>query len=177
MLGAGVVGAGAVVAWKVFGDSEESFATPPERQRAWTYAMDGAAAGVSRLTVSGGSLYVTARGPLSVHAVSTESGRKRWVAEVTGGKQGDATLGPVTVVSTTVYAVAEGGHVNAFADADGSRRWASEPLGGGPCGGPGGHRLDGLRTDAGGDDGGRGRAAPAPWSRACCADWTRTAGA
>ncbi|WP_124285106.1 PQQ-binding-like beta-propeller repeat protein [Streptomyces sp. ADI92-24] len=136
VLGAGVVGAGAVVAWKVFGDSEESFATPPERQRAWTYAMDGAAAGVSRLTVSGGSLYVTARGPLSVHAVSTESGRKRWVAEVTGGKQGDATLGPVTVAGTTVYAVAEGGHVNAFADADGSRRWASEPLGGGPPAAP-----------------------------------------
>lgn len=133
MLGAGVVGAGAVVAWKVFGDSDGTvIATPPERQSAWSYAADGASAGLSRLNVSGDSLYVTAGGPLSVHALSARTGRKRWVAEVPGDKPGEVTLGPVTVARGTVYAVAEGGHVSALADADGSRRWASEPLGGGP---------------------------------------------
>ncbi|MFD0021464.1 PQQ-binding-like beta-propeller repeat protein [Streptomyces sp. NPDC058382] len=137
VLGAGVVGAGAVVAWRVFGDSGgPAIATPAERRAAWTYAMDGADAGTSRLTVAGDSLYVTGSGPLSVHAVSTSGGRRRWVAEVTGGKQGEAALGPVTVADGTVYAVAEGGHVNAFADADGSRRWASEALGGGPPAAP-----------------------------------------
>lgn len=133
VLGAGVVGAGAVVAWKVFGGSDGvAIATPPERQRAWTYAADGASAGLSRLNASGDSLYVTAGGPLSVHALSARTGRRRWVAEVTGDKPGEVTLGPVTVTGGTVHAVAEGGHVSALADADGSRRWASEPLGGGP---------------------------------------------
>ncbi|MFF1921487.1 PQQ-binding-like beta-propeller repeat protein [Streptomyces sp. NPDC058221] len=133
VLGAGVVGAGAVVAWKVLGDSDgTAIATPPERQSAWTYPADGASAGLSRLNVSGDSLYLTAGGPLSVHALSAGTGRRRWVAEVSGDKPGDVTLGPVTIAGGTVYALAEGGHVTALADADGSRRWASEPLGGGP---------------------------------------------
>ena len=136
VLGAGVVGAGAFAAWKVFGGEEKGIPAPPERPATWTYAMDGAAAGVSRLSISGGSLYVTADSPLSVHAVSTGSGRERWVAEVTGGKQGEAALGPVTVADGTAYVAAEGGHVNASADDDGSRRWASEPLGGGPPAAP-----------------------------------------
>lgn len=131
MLGAGVIGAGAFVAWKVFGGEDEGIPAPPERQATWTYAMDGAATGVTRLSISGTSLYVTSNGPLFVHAVNAGSGRERWVAEVTGGKQGEAVLGPVTVAEGTVYVAARGGHVNAFADDDGSRRWASEPLGGG----------------------------------------------
>ncbi|MGW1494507.1 outer membrane protein assembly factor BamB family protein [Streptomyces sp. NPDC002402] len=131
VLGAGVVGAGAFVAWKVYGGEDVGIPAPPERQATWTYAMAGAATGVTWLSISGTSLYVTAQGPLSVHAVNAGSGRERWVAEVTGGKQGEAALGPVTVADGTVYVAARGGHVNAFADDDGSRRWASEPLGGG----------------------------------------------
>ena len=137
VLGAGVVGVGAFAAWKVFGSDEGGgIAAPPERQPAWTYAMNGAAAGVIWLSSAGGSLYVTSEGPLSVHAVNAGSGRERWVAEVTGGKQGDAVLGPVTVADGTVYAAASGGRVNAFADGDGSRRWVSAPLGGGPPAAP-----------------------------------------
>ncbi|MEU8529722.1 MULTISPECIES: PQQ-binding-like beta-propeller repeat protein [Streptomyces] len=132
VLGAGVVGVGAFAAWKVLGGAEDpEIPAPPERQPLWTYALNGAAAGVTWLRSAGGSLYVTSDGPLSVHALDAGSGRRRWVAEVTGGKQGDAVLGPVTVADGTVYAVAGGGHVNAFADADGGRRWASAPLGGG----------------------------------------------
>ncbi len=98
--------------------------------------MDGAAAGVSRLSFAGGSLYATVGGPLSVHAVSARSGRGRWVAEMSGGTPGEAELGPVTVAGGSVYAVVEGGHVHALADADGVRRWVSEPLGGGPPAAP-----------------------------------------
>lgn len=136
MLGAGVLGVGAFAAWREFGGSDAAVPAPPERRRAWTYAMDGANRRTSRLSVSGGSLYVTADSPLSVHAVSAGSGRVRWVAEAKADKQGEATLGPVTAAGATAYVTAEGGHVNAFADSDGSRRWASEALGGGPPAAP-----------------------------------------
>ncbi|WP_418958336.1 PQQ-binding-like beta-propeller repeat protein [Streptomyces tritici] len=137
VLGAGVVGVGAFAAWKVFGGDEDAgIPAPPERQPVWTYAMNAAAAGVSWLSSAGGSLYVATAGPLSVHAVNARTGRGRWVAEVNGGTQGDAVLGPVAVAGGTVYAAVEGGHVSAFSDEDGSRRWASAPLGGGPPAAP-----------------------------------------
>ncbi|MFF3261609.1 PQQ-binding-like beta-propeller repeat protein [Streptomyces sp. NPDC002932] len=138
VLGAGAVGAGAVVAWKICGGEPDGPAVPapPERRHAWTYAMDGAAAGLSRLGFAGGSLYATADGPLSVHAVSARSGRGLWVAEMSGGTPGESELGPVTVAGGSVYTVVEGGHVHALAEADGVRRWVSEPLGGGPPAAP-----------------------------------------
>ncbi|WP_326672700.1 outer membrane protein assembly factor BamB family protein [Streptomyces sp. NBC_01257] len=128
MLGAGVVGAGSLVAWRVFGDSREAVPAPPERPRTWSYAMAGASGALSSLSVSGGSLYATADGPPSVHAVNAASGRGRWVAEV----KAEAGLGPVAVVGSNLYVAAEGGQVNALAAGDGSRRWASGALGGGP---------------------------------------------
>ncbi|WP_406862298.1 PQQ-binding-like beta-propeller repeat protein [Streptomyces sp. HUAS MG47] len=132
VLGAGVVGVGAFAAWRVFGSEEEAgIPAPPERQPAWTYAMNGAAKGVTWLSSAGSTLYVTSETPLSVHAVDGGSGRGRWVAEVAGGEPVKAALGQVTVAGGTVYVAARGGYVHALADEDGSRRWASAPQGGG----------------------------------------------
>ncbi|WNI29023.1 PQQ-binding-like beta-propeller repeat protein [Streptomyces sp. ITFR-6] len=126
------------MAWKIHGGESDGSAVPapPERRRVWTYAMDGAAAGVSRLGFAGGSLYATAEGPLSEHAVSARSGRGRWVAGMSGGTPGESELGPVTVAGGSVYAVVEGGHVRALAAADGVRRRLTGPLGGGPPAAP-----------------------------------------
>lgn len=132
LIGAGVLGVGGYAAWRAYGEQAGGdVAAPPTRHPAWTYDPSGALLDGARPTLADGTLYLTAERPNAVHAVDAGTGRRRWTAEVGAGERAEAALGPVTAARGTAYVAGEGGRVVAFDAADGTRRWATDPLGGG----------------------------------------------